>query len=122
MDRSNAADFRLCQVDRRAEIEGLGLDLIGSREARAVEAVNRWSRGLGSLCDEPIDIGLVKSSGHIRVMVASAVGIAPLLNHEFGEINLLDDFCAEQAIKFGNQLFAHSLASSGVVQCRWRLG
>jgi len=117
MYRSDAANFRLRQVDRRAEVKGLGLDLIGSREARAVEAVNRWSRGLDSLCDEPVDIGLVESSGHIRVMVASAVGIAPLLNHEFGEINLLDDFCAEQAVKLGNQLLAHGFASVGVVQC-----
>ena len=115
MDRPNAANLRLRQVDRRAEVKGLGLDRIGSREARPVETVNRWGRGLGSLCDEPVDIGLVKSSGHIRFAVASAVGIAPLLNHEFGEINLFDDFCAEQAVKLGNQLLAHSLASSGVI-------
>ena len=66
MDRPNAANLRLRQVDRRAEVKGLGLDLIGSREARAVEAVNRWGRGLSSLCDEPVDIGLVENSGHIR--------------------------------------------------------
>ena len=116
MDRSNSANLRLRQVDRRAEVKGLGLDLIRRREARAVEAVNRWSRRLGSLCDEPVDIGLVKCSGHIRVAVASAVGIATLLNHEFGEINLFYDLCAEQTVKLGNQLLAHSFASVGVVQ------
>ncbi len=115
MDRSDSANLRLCQVDRRAEVKGLRLDLIRCWKTRAVEAVNRWGRGLGSLCDEPVYIGLVKNCGHIRFRVASVVGIAPLLNHEFGEINLLNDFCAEQAVKFGNQLLAQSLAPSGVV-------
>ena len=50
----------------RAEVKGFGLDLVGGREARAIEAVNRWGRGLSSLCDEPVDIGLVENSGHIR--------------------------------------------------------
>jgi len=67
MDRPNAANLRLGQVDRRAEVECLGLNLIGSRKARSVEAVNRWSRRLGRFGDEPVDIGLIKSSGHILV-------------------------------------------------------
>ena len=66
MDRPNAANFRLRLVDWRAEVKGFGLDLVGGREARAIEAVNRWGRGLSSLCDEPVDIGLVENSGHIR--------------------------------------------------------
>ena len=122
MDRSNATNLRLRQVDRRAKVKGLGLDLIGTRKARAVKAVNRWGRGLGCLCDEPVDIGLVESSGHISVTVASALGVAPLLNHEFGEVNLVDYLGAEKAVELGNQLFAHGLASAGIVQCCRCLG
>ena len=67
MDRPNTTNLRLGQVDRRAEVEGLRLDLIGRRESRAVKAVNRWSGRLGRLGDEPVDIGLIESSGHILV-------------------------------------------------------
>ncbi len=117
MDRSDAANLCFRQVDRRAEVKGFGLDLIRSRKARAVEAVNRWSRRLRRLCDESVDIGLVKSSGHIRYKGGKALRDALLLDHEFGEINLVDHLGSEEAVKLGYELLADRLATIWIVQC-----